>query len=222
MSRLSLGRVSVTAFDPQAWRGVGRMVSLESGQVLFWAGAPARPYMVLDGAIRLEHGAPWKQTPSVIFASSGDLLGPEAFEDGPHLDTAIALTSTVVTTFAGRQALSDPRLRAQTCCSLARQHREIFALYGEQRLPAEARIARALSRLASRFGGPPSDDGIIPLTIPLCHSDLAQLIGLSRVTVTQTLRKFVRTRALVGRYCRYAVNPARLAEIEEASVLSAM
>ena len=195
---------------------------MKPGQALFRAGAPARPYLVLDGAVRLERSRHWKQTPAVDFAAPGDLLGVEAFDDGPHTGTAIALTSAVVAAFAEGEALRHAWLRTQTCCSLVRQRRETLALYGERRLPAQARLARALIRLTSRFGGPPDDDGIVPLVIPLCHHDLAQHVGLSRVTVTQALREFARSKAIVGRYCRYAVNPERLTEIEEASILSAL
>lgn len=206
----------------KAWQGLGRTIRLEPGQALFSAGALAQPYMMLDGAIRLERDSRCRQTPAILFAAPGDLLGVEAFDDGPYTDSAIALTGTVVAALAGEEALRHPWLRAQTCRSLLSQHREMLALYGERRLPAKARLARALSRLASRFGGLPADDGIVTLTIPLCHHDLARHVGLSRVTVTQTLRSFARSEAIVGRYCRYAVSPARLAEIEEASVLAAI
>lgn len=62
-------------------------------------------------------------------------------------------------------------------------------LNAAEKARTEEKVAHSLLFLASRFGGM-ANETVQKITLPVTHQDIARLIGLSRETVTQELKKF--------------------------------
>ena len=138
---------------------------------------------------------------------SGDLFGELAhFAEVPRQVDALAESEAVLlridSALVERLLASQPAFARLLLRSLANQLRSALdRIDSDRTLSAEGRIARTLVAMADREG----------LHLALTQQSLADLVGVSRVTVGQVLRRLVGAEAIELRYRQIRIrDPGRL------------
>ncbi|TWP51051.1 Crp/Fnr family transcriptional regulator [Lentzea tibetensis] len=146
------------------------------------------------------------------FHGAGDVLAePTLFDAGPATTTTIAVTDVRT----GRISLRDlhkwlvmcPEITEHLLATLARRQRERFQMRMDVvQVDAPARLAKALLRLAGRFGG------AVLVIEDLTQEELGQYIGSRRDTVNKTLAEFAQRGWIsIERKAIFLTDPAQLA-----------
>ncbi|MBL6617454.1 MAG: Crp/Fnr family transcriptional regulator [Reyranella sp.] len=181
-----------------------RPVVLAKGDVLFTRGDLGEScYLVRRGVIKVSIASSSGEQRIMTLHGRGAIVGELAMIDGlPRLVTA--------------QAISDCQLAAITRAAFMAcmaKHPEmsealIKILVGRLRrsgeeaawaglLPAKARVARALLRVASVLGQP-AGPGHISIDRGVTHADIAALAGVSREVASRAIGAWKRTGAMSG------------------------
>lgn len=158
------------------------------GQLIYLQDTEAQAfYYILSGTVRCFLSAPSGEERTLTLHHAGDLIGEAAFFDKqPRVSSAVAVTQCSLVR-VDRPQLEDvfarhPALAISMLEYLSRTVRLLSAHVDSAFLQADKRLARYLLTLT------PNADGVISCT----HEELGAAVGLSRVTVSRTLSKFVK------------------------------
>jgi len=179
--------------DRRALLQRSRIRTLARREIAFWEGDPATcVVLVLDGYVRLSQQASGGNEVFLDIAGPGTCLGDLlALHRQPHDATITALS-------AGRLLLIDARHFRQAFERRTEGLLAMLQLAGERlrrgaehlaaccALPAPARLARALLRLAERPAA--EGGGMAALQVRLSQSELAMMTGVCREMINKQLR----------------------------------
>lgn len=181
--------------------GIVEEMELPKHHVIFAPGMPSDAiYFIEKGRVRLTRLSPDGRTVILALLGPGDLIGEAAWESTEHDSYAESLDETRLYQIA-KEAFEN----------LVRQNPEfglrLIQVIGYRLKQAQARIedlvfrqvpsrvARLLCTLAEHHGKVTPNG--IKLEFPLTHQEIADMVGSSRVTVTQVLNRF-RTSEWIG------------------------
>lgn len=170
-------------------------IDLPRHQQVFSPGAPNRSiYFIERGSIRVTRPSPdGKSFVILTILGAGDLLGDIYWSEDKHDSTAETLEETRLYQLSRRdfEALlrENPGFALGLIQLLARRLKQAQGRIEDlvfRQVPS--RVAKLLINLADNHGKM-TPAGII-LDLPLTHQEIADIVGSSRVTVTQVLNRF--------------------------------
>ncbi len=174
--------------------GILEELELPKHHVLFSPGAPSDAiYFIEKGRVRLTRLSPEGKTVILALLGPGELIGEAAWESGEHDSYAETLEDSRIYQI-GREAFhnfvrENPefglRLIQIIGVRLKQAQARIEDLVFRQ---VPSRVARLLLTLAETHGKVTPTG--IRVEFPLTHQEIADMVGSSRVTVTQILNKF--------------------------------
>lgn len=184
--------------------------TIPAGKTLYHAGdTPTHAFYVHDGTVKitadswvgLHRGDNEQRTDRLIdVAGPHDILGVHQ-DQHPH--TAITASDTLVT-IVPKEHLYRPETLQAVLDYLTRTNARHEARLQQNDLPVAIRLLEALKDLAKRFGDTTRSD--ISFTLPLTHSDLADLVNSSRVTVTKFMADLQREGIVEGTRGEYTLH----------------
>lgn len=164
-------------------------------------------YRVEAGLLKLSLPVAAGRERILLLAGPGDVIGALS----PHVpavctEDAEALSRSVNISLlhSGTDAAAALRLGA-----LARQAEQLRRAFEDAELPVPARLARTLLQLAERFGQA-RPGGLVRLTLPLTHDNLAAMIGAARETTSCELARLRRCGLISGTRGVYSFRPEQL------------
>lgn len=172
------------------------------GMYVFAEGEPAEAvHFVLTGRVRVFRDTPDGHEQTLQVFDAGGLLAMACLVEGqPYPASAQAMADSSVASIRlpdfGRLAQSHGELAWRLVLQFAR--RLLWAqgrIYDLALRSAAGRVAAALLQFG-REQGQSTPDGQITIDLPLTHRELGQLTGVSRETVTRTLRQLRESGAL--------------------------
>jgi CRP/FNR family cyclic AMP-dependent transcriptional regulator len=192
---------SFDAIEMARLMGIVEEMELPRHHLIFAPGMPSESiYFIEHGRVRLTRLSPDGRTVILALLGPGDMIGEAAWECGEHDSYG--------------ETLEDARiyqLSRESFENLVRQNPEfglrLIQVIGIRLKQAQARIedlvfrqvpsrvARLLVSLAEHHGKVTPNG--IRVEFPLTHQEIADMVGSSRVTVTQVLNKF-RTSQWIG------------------------
>ncbi len=174
--------------------GVIEELEVPRNHLLFAPGAPCDSiYFIEKGRIRLTRLSPEGKTVILALLGPGDLIGEATWETGEHDSYAEAVEDSRLYQI-GRDAFESlirdnpefgMRLIQVVGVRLKQAQARIEDLVFR---PVPSRVARLLLSLAENHGKVTPNG--IRVELRLTHQEIANLVGSSRVTVTQVLNKF--------------------------------
>lgn len=183
---------------------------LPKGAILYRQGAlSSEMFLIQEGRVQLECcSASGKKR--AIYVVSGQLTMGEAgaMFGGSHDFQAVAVSQCLVY----RIPAVEFRRRVESSAALAAQVLQVAARKGQvlaklltlnSLLELPARLAYALLDLVPQYGVP-EGDGVL-ITLRFTHQEMADLLGVSRVAVTQGLLEFTRQGLLEKRNGLYFI-----------------
>lgn len=174
--------------------GILEEQELPKHHVLFSPGAPSEAiYFIEKGRVRLTRLSPEGKTVILALLGPGDLIGEAAWELGEHDSYAETLEECRIYQI-GREAFqnfirTNPEFGIRLIQVIGTRLRQAQARIEDlvfRQVPS--RIARLLITLADSHGKVTPKG--IKVEFPLTHQEIADLVGSSRVTVTQILNRF--------------------------------
>lgn len=197
-AELLAGTSLFSDLDPKALQRLAEVSvtrQLERGQVLFRQGDPGESlYVVVEGLLKV--GLTSGDGQEMLIAT---LRPPEVFgeisllDEGPRSASAVAAEPTTVLAL-GRADLLDLLHRYPAPVNeLLKSMGTVIRRLTEQAsdlvfLDLSGRVAKLLLQLAEREGK--EKDGETVLDLSLSQTDLAELVGVSRQSLNQTLHRF--------------------------------
>lgn len=174
--------------------GILEELELPKHHMVFSPGAPSEAiYFIEKGRVRLTRLSPEGKTVILALLGPGDLIGEASWEAGEHDSYAETLEESRIYQIS-REAFQN-FIRENTEFGL-----RLIQIIGGRLKQAQARIedlvfrqvpsrvARLLVTLAEQHGKVTPNG--IRVEFPLTHQEIADLVGSSRVTVTQILNRF--------------------------------
>lgn len=178
--------------------------TLPRGTALYQQGAPSdEMFLILEGRVLLEccHASGKKR--AIYIVSAGMTIGEAgAMFGGSHDFRAVTVTQCrlfrIPAPVFRRRVEASPALALQVFQVEARKGQVLARLLAmDSFLDLRARVAQALLSLSEQHGRP-EPEGIL-LTIPFTHQEMADLLGVSRVAVSQCMGELVRQGVLTKR-----------------------
>ncbi|MCP2198273.1 Crp/Fnr family transcriptional regulator [Lentzea flava] len=212
-------RPPVLAPSPEVWRQFAHAlepVEFRRGDVLLRLGVRTDELFVIRaGKAKTCCTSPDGRELVLDFHCAGDVLvEPTLFDAAPSVSTTVALTDV----HAGRISRADlirwlalcPEITERLLGCLARRQRESHQMRMDiVQMDAPARLAKALLRLAGRFGS--DRRGALLMIEDLTQEELGQYIGARRDTVNKTLSDFAgRGWISIERKSIFLTDPAQL------------
>lgn len=212
-------RPAVLAPSNEAWRQFAHAlepVEFARGDVLLRLGARTDElFVVRAGKAKTCCTSTDGRELVLDFHCAGDVLvEPTLFDAAPAVSTTIAITDVQ----AGRIARADltkwlalcPEITERLLGCIARRQRESHQMRMDVvQLDASARLAKALLRLAGRFGT--DRRGALLMIEDLTQEELGQYIGSRRDTVNKTLSDFAQRGWIsIERKSIFLTDPAQL------------
>ena len=181
---------------------VSKRKIFDKGAVLFTEGHSARDvYVVCTGRLKLSMTSAEGRKLIVRIARPGDLLGIHAALSGQSYEaTAEALTPCRIDFISRKDLLVLlERQRSYGLSVAVAISKDFTDFFADARglllsISAAEKLARLLLRLADKFGRR-TTNGVSFKTL-LTHEEIAQMIGVSRETVTRSLNTFKRNRVI--------------------------
>jgi len=190
-------KLSQDEVNPLAQRLILRRFN--AGQIIFHHGDPGGLlYIISKGKVKISHSTPDGQEALLAILGAGDFFGELALLDNsPRSATAEALAPTETLTlhrdqfrhFLGENpdfAMHVLQTMAEHIRRLNSQLSDIFFLD----LPG--RLARTLLRLCDQHGRQ-TEEGIV-IELALTQTDLAEMVGATRVSINKALGRFRRAK----------------------------
>lgn len=174
--------------------GILEELELPKHHVIFSPGAPSEAiYFIEKGRVRLTRLSPEGKTVILALLGPGELIGEAAWETGEHDSYAETLEESRIYQI-GREAFQNfirenPEFGLRLIQILGIRLKQAQARIEDlvfRQVPS--RVARLLLSLAETHGKVTPNG--IRVEFPLTHQEIADLVGSSRVTVTQILNKF--------------------------------
>ena len=181
-----------------SWREVSAGLGVERrydpGLRLFCQSDPGRDFFFLkSGLVKAAVFTESGQECLVEIMGPGSLFGDgPAFEAGPRLVTATAVTRVVAHVYRVAEVCSHAETRPEllSCllrASAAKQRSLIQRLVQASTMSPEDRVVDLFQRVAAASAGSGLDADTL-----LTHEELASYLGLSRITVTRTIGRLRR------------------------------
>ncbi len=166
--------------QPVLHYGPGQFIYLQDTQA-------DRFYYIVSGTVKCFLSAESGEERTLTLLRAGELIGEAAFFDKqPRVSSAVAVTKCELVEVDHARLAQVFRLHPELAIALLENLAQRVRLLSEHVdgafLQADQRIARHLLSLT------PGDDGTIPCT----HEDIGASVGVSRVTVSRVLGRFVR------------------------------
>lgn len=174
--------------------GILEELELPKHHVIFSPGAPSEAiYFIEKGRVRLTRLSPEGKTVILALLGPGDLIGEAAWESGEHDSYAETLEESRIYQIS-RDAFQNfirenPEFGLRLIQILGIRLKQAQARIEDlvfRQVPS--RVARLLLSLAESHGKVTPNG--IRVEFPLTHQEIADLVGSSRVTVTQILNRF--------------------------------
>lgn len=185
------------AFNPLEMNrivGMAEEIELAKHQILFGAGEKAQSiYFIEKGRVRLSRSTGEGKSVLLALFGPGDLIGEAIWEKGTYESTAETLEDSRFYEI-GEEVFQELLTTSPEFAS------RIIEIMGARLKQAEGRIedlvfrqvpsrvARLLLTLSETYGKVTTNG--IRVDFRLTHQDVAELVGSSRVTVTQVLNRF--------------------------------
>jgi CRP/FNR family cyclic AMP-dependent transcriptional regulator len=216
---LAPARPPILTPSHEAWRQFAQAlapVEFGRGDVLLRLGVPADDLIVVrSGKAKTCRTSPDGRELVLDFHCAGDLLvEPTLFDAAPSVSTTVAITDVR----AGRISRADltqwlalcPEITERLLGQIARRQRESHQMRMDLvQLDAPARLAKALLRLAGRFGT--DRRGGLLMIEDLTQEELGQYVGSRRDTVNKTLSDFAQRGWIsIERKSIFLTDPAQL------------
>jgi CRP/FNR family transcriptional regulator, cyclic AMP receptor protein len=180
------------------------------GQIIFHHGDPGGLlYIISKGKVKITHSTPEGQEALLAILKAGDFFGELALlDDSPRSATAEALEPTDTLTLHRddfrRFIHSNPDFAMQVLQTMARHIRRLNSQLSDIFfLDLPGRLARTLLRLAEKHGQP-VEEGIL-IDLALTQTDLAEMIGATRVSINKTLGRFRRAGWIKAKGRRFTI-----------------
>lgn len=173
----------------------GRRKVVHRGERLFSQGQPNNGiYLVESGRVRVFYISPTGREITLAYWHEGNFVGgPEVYGRGRHMWSGVAATSARILHLPGdplrQMAAEIPALASGIIDGLifkAKCYSALAQMLGTR--SATERLANLLLHLANLYGTE-ADGGSIQLATSLSHADLASMTGVTRQSVSTTLRK---------------------------------
>lgn len=179
-------------------------LELARGDSLYRRGDQAGAvYRVEAGLLKLFVNTPAGRERITALAGPGDLIGSADPGSSHCTENAAALSSSVRVSVLGPGLQLNPELQLE---ALSWQLQQLRDSLEDGELPVPARLARTFVRLAERFGQRQAS-GLVRLTLPLTHEDLAAIIGAARETTSTVLAGMRSAGVLSGTRGSYSLDP---------------
>jgi CRP/FNR family cyclic AMP-dependent transcriptional regulator len=193
------------------------------GQVIFHHGDPGGLlYIISRGKVKISHSTPDGQEALLAILGAGDFFGELALLDNsPRSATAESIEATETLTLHRedfrRYLRSNPDFAMHVLQTMAKHIRRLNSQLSDIFfLDLPGRLARTLLRLADEHGREIEEGTLIDLT--LTQTDLAEMIGATRVSINKTLGRFRRAGWVKTRGRRFIiVNRAALENLIQLS-----
>lgn len=203
---LAPDRAMLTGGPPQLFRGLtarqieqvvaaGRHLVAHKGERLFSQGQPHTGiYLVETGRIRVFYVAPTGREITLAYWHPGNFVGgPEVYGRGRHMWSGAAMTSSRLLHLPGealRRLVTEIPLLANGIIEglifKAKCYSALAQMLGTR--SATERLTNLLVHLVDLYGAV-SDDGLVYVDASISHADLASMTGVTRQSVTTTLKK---------------------------------
>lgn len=187
-----------------------RLVPRTFNQVVFHHGDPGGLlYIIINGKVKITHSTPEGHEALLAILGAGDFFGELALlDDSPRSATAEAIEPTDVLTLHREEfirfirnnpdfALHVLHIMAQRIRRLNNQVSDIFFLD----LPG--RLARILLQLADQHGVHTKEG--IAIELNLTQTDLAEMVGATRVSINKALGRFRRAKWIKSQGRRFTI-----------------
>lgn len=196
--------------DAPSLEGIKKVIP--AGRTLYQAGEEAtQAFYVHHGTIKvladswvgLHRGDNEQRTDRLL-----DVAGPRDFlgiHHGKHPHTTVTASDALVTIIP-HEHLKRPENTGAILDYLARSSVRNEARLQQNDLPVAIRLLETLKDLARRFGDASQPD--VSFTLPLTHTDLADLVNSSRVTITKFLAELQREGIVEGGKGEYTLHVA--------------
>ena len=164
---------------------------LPAGTLLYKERQPARTvHVLISGFVKMVQTTPEGEHVITRYVKPGEAFGMPAILDGLCPVDALTVTTCIELQWPSSiikdMVIRHPAVALNAIRDLEARLREMEGRMRDlSNGPVERRIARALSKLAEKFGQPVSDGVEIPF--PLSRQDLADLAGTTLHTVSRTL-----------------------------------
>ena len=186
------------------------------GETLYYLGDEAEAvFRIEEGLLKLSIDMLTGRERIISIAGPGDFIGAITPFHNDYQDTAETLSPVVKITAIPLNQIDNSLNEALHQAAGIHLLRLREALEDTE-LPVNARLARTLLRLASRFGHV-NEKGTMHLSIPLTHENLASLIGAARETTTAILGEMRQDGLITGTRGHYSFNFNDLSEFAVAS-----
>jgi CRP-like cAMP-binding protein len=182
---------------------------LNKEEVLYLAGDPAEfVFQLEEGLLKLSLTGPNGKERIVSLMGPGDYVGALTPSRSLYQESAEALSPRVTVRCLRTIDLNEDRL-SQISTAIGEHMLRLQSVLQDSEFPVNARLARTLVRLGDRFGHT-SDYGVVHLTLPLTHDNLAAMIGAARETTTGVLGEMRSQNLIIGTRGNYSFNRNRL------------
>lgn len=186
------------ALDPserESFKESAKALKLKTGQLIFEEGDSAGFVCLIDaGHAKVFRSSPLGDVVTVAIRKAGDLIGvAEVLSDTSRLCSAECLDNCELWKMDSRTFVkmlhSTGSLAVKVATSMGTRLREAeTTIMNLVTLEVDRRLARLLISLAEK-GLTPGEEGM-RIDMRLKHSELAEMVGTCRQTVTTTLQKF--------------------------------
>lgn len=203
---LTPDRTVLNGGPPQLLRGltpqqVGRVVAagrhlvVHKDERVFSQGQPHNGiYLVETGRVRVFYVAPTGREITLAYWHPGNFVGgPEVYGRGRHMWSGVAMTSSRLLHLPGtalRQMVSEIPLLANGIIEglifKAKCYSALAQMLGTR--SATERLTNLLVHLVDLYGVA-TEDGLVCVDTAISHADLASMTGVTRQSVTTTLKK---------------------------------
>jgi len=174
--------------------GILEELELPRHHILFSPGTPSDAiYFIEKGRVRVTRLSPEGKTVILALLGPGDMIGEAAWEAGEHDNYAETLEDSRIYQI-GREAFlnfvrENPEFGLRFISVIGARLKQANARIEDlvfRQVPS--RVARLLLNLAETHGRVTPNG--VKVEFPLTHQDIADMVGSSRVTVTQVINKF--------------------------------
>lgn len=169
----------------------------EKGEVIYWQGKPGdKFYLLLEGRVEVNFVNNEGKKRIVSIHEPKCFIGESILDGFPHILTAVSLTPVKVAVLSIKDVNSwDREMLLELNKSLAWKSRIVIGQLTDQTFNEVGnRVEDLLLGLCNKFGKIDSDG--IRVELPITHQLIADLVGSSRVRVSQSLGHMVKTKQL--------------------------
>lgn len=181
--------------------GLLRERKYRRGSIIFNENDPADYfYIIKEGRIKISKlSKDGRELIIGIFGENGIFGDVPVFDGGPYPASAAAMTDAIIWSINRNEfealVKKYPEISLKLIRVLGRRLRQAHNLLRDMALKnVPQRLANLLKKLRKEYGS--EEGGLVVLELPFSRRDMAEMIGVSRETVTRELAKFVKAEIL--------------------------